>query len=90
MRYWKPWHPPLSTLTRKARLGLLSPVDIFCRRFDARGAIDINMGLPESSVRGFWIACAGFAVGASADVARDLCGVCRADEKAMCLRDIGL
>ena len=57
-------------LTRSARSGLLSPAAILCRRFDARGAIEIDMGLPESSVRGFWIAWAGLAVEASAVVAR--------------------
>jgi hypothetical protein len=34
------------------------------------------MGLPESSVRGFWIAWAGFAVEASDDVARARRGTC--------------
>jgi hypothetical protein len=63
-------------LTRNARFGLLSPVEIFWRRFDARGAIEINIGLPESSVRGFWIGCAGFAVEASDDVARVRRGMC--------------
>ena len=32
MRYWKPWHPPDSTVTRKARSGLDSLVIISLRR----------------------------------------------------------
>lgn len=68
----------------------MSPVEIFCRRFDARGDIDINIGLPESSVRGFWIAWAGFARGISADVARFLRGIRCADENSLIEIDIGL
>lgn len=72
-------------LTRNARFGLLSPVEIFWRRFDARGAIEINIGLPESSVRGFWIGCAGFAVEASDDVARVRRGMrCRFGNVEIC------
>lgn len=40
------------------------------------------MGLPESSVRGFWIAWAGFAVEASDDVARARRGMCCVCENA--------
>jgi len=40
------------------------------------------MGLPESSVRGFWIARAGFAVEASDDVARARRGMCCGCENA--------
>jgi hypothetical protein len=69
-------------LTRNARFGLLSPVEIFWSRFDARGAMEINIGLPESSVRGFWIGRAGFAVEASDDVARVRRGMCRGRDNA--------
>ena len=34
MRYWKPWHPPDSTVTRRARLGLESLDIISLRRWD--------------------------------------------------------
>lgn len=57
-------------VTRRARLGLLSPDDMACKRFDARGDIAICMGLPDSSLRGFSTACAGRAADGSEDVAR--------------------
>jgi hypothetical protein len=48
------------------------------------------MGLPESSVRGFWMACAGFAVDASAVVARVRRGIrCACAKTDICV-EIGL
>lgn len=44
--------------------------------------MEINMGLPESSVRGFWITWAGFAVEASDDVAKARRGMRGACTKA--------
>lgn len=40
------------------------------------------MGLPESSVRGFWIACAGFVVGAS-----DVVASVRRGKRCACARN---
>jgi hypothetical protein len=42
-------------------LGFLSLVDIACKRFEARGDMDMVIGFPESSFRGFKMGCAGFA-----------------------------
>jgi len=56
-------------LTRSARLGLLSPLDMACRRFDARGEMEMCIGLPESSLRGLRIGCAGRAAEGSEAVA---------------------
>jgi len=59
MRYWKPWHPPLSMDTRSAREGLLSELEMVESRWAARGESDKRMGSPESVVRGWSMAWAG-------------------------------
>ena len=74
-------------VTRKARFGLLSFVAMVCRRFEARGEMDMSMGLPESSVRGFCIAWAGFADDGSEVVARVRRGVfCACVRSEACVR----
>jgi hypothetical protein len=57
--------------TLSARFGLLSPDDIACNRFDARGDMLMCIGLPDSSLRGFCIACACWAAERSVEVASD-------------------
>ena len=57
-------------LTRRAALGFASLVAIEERRCEARGDMDIPMGAPESSVRGWRIARAGVAAEGSEVVAR--------------------
>jgi len=59
-------------LTRSARFGFLSPDDIAYSRFEARGDIDICIGFPDPSVRGFCTACAGWAADGSDVVANVL------------------
>jgi len=47
---------------RSASEGFASLVAMVCRRCEARGAMEIVMGVPESSVRGFCMGWAGVAV----------------------------
>lgn len=47
-----------------------------CSRFDARGEMEMCMGFPDSSLRGFCIACAGRAAEGSDAVAKDRRGAC--------------
>lgn len=72
--------------TRSASAGFASLVAMVWRRFEARGDIEIVIGVPASSVRGFWMGRAGVPLGGgdvgAAVVARVRRGGWRADEGA--------